>query len=127
MSKDKIESFIKWLDEQESRKDWTDYRLAKEANISFSVLSKARNNGVLPKWDACVAIANALKVSPITVFRVVGLLPPGSEDKVKYEDLEDMLEKLPAEDVEEIKSIAEMKLKRKDNEKSLKSLKSRKT
>lgn len=127
MPTDNIDIFVEWLDTQESLKGWTDYRLAKEANISFSVLSRARNDGVLPKWDACVAIAGALKVSPITVFRAAGLLPPGPDDQVQFNDWQYLLAQLTPEEQEEMREIAEGKIRRREKEKSLKSLDPRKS
>lgn len=74
MSPDKIDFFLNWLDEEENKKGWTDYRLAKEAGINPSVISNARS-GKLPGWEASLAIAKALRVDPVLVFRKVGLLP----------------------------------------------------
>jgi len=73
MSNERIESFIKWLDEQENLKGWTDNKLAVRAGISPSVLTRARQ-GSMPKWEACVAIASALNISPVIVFHKAGLI-----------------------------------------------------
>jgi len=67
--------FADWLDEQLQPRKWSDYRLAKEAGVSHSVISKARA-GIPPRWDACYKIATALNVLPESVFRAAGLLPP---------------------------------------------------
>ena len=67
--------FAEWLDEQLQPRNWSDYRLAKEAGVSHSVISKARA-GVPPRWEACYKIATALNVLPESVFRAAGLLPP---------------------------------------------------
>ena len=125
MPTDTIDKFTEWLDEQEAKKGWTDYRLAKEAKISSSVLSYARS-GKIPKWDACVAIAEALDVSPITVFRKAGLLPPGPEDETNFEDWKYLLSQMSPEDQEELRQIAELKLNNRQKENALKSLKTKK-
>lgn len=78
MSLQKQDEFIKWLDDLEEKKGWTDYRLSVETGLSSSVFSKARQ-GILPKWDALLRIANSLDVSPITAFRKAGLLPAGAD------------------------------------------------
>ena len=78
------ENFILWLDEELSSRNWSDYRLAKHAGISHSVLSKARS-GTLPKWDACLAIAKALGFNPVLIFEKAGLLPPTLE-KMSWND-----------------------------------------
>jgi len=85
MSVDTIDAFVEWIDEQEELKGWTDYRLAKEAGISTSILSRARNDGVVPKWEVCVAIAEALNVPPVLAFRKAGLLPadPNIDDTIE--------------------------------------------
>jgi transcriptional regulator with XRE-family HTH domain len=129
MSTNKIDDFIQWLDAEENARGWTDYRLAKEAKLSFSILSRARNSGVLPKWDACVAIAEAFKISPITVFRAAGLLPPApkdEEDEARLDDWIHLLKDIDPEDERELRQIAEVKIKRRSNEKLSKSLKSKK-
>jgi len=129
MSTDKTDDFIQWLDAEQNARGWTDYRLAKEAKISFSILSRARNNGALPKWDACVAIAEAFRISPITVFRAAGLLPPApkdEEDKARLDDWTHLLKDIDPEDERELRQIAEVKIKRRSNEKLPKSLKSKK-
>ncbi len=48
MSLQKQDEFIKWLDDLEEKKGWTDYRLSVETGLSSSVFSKARQ-GILPK------------------------------------------------------------------------------
>lgn len=97
----KSDEFITWLDQQLERKEWTDYRLGIKTGLSSSVFSKARQ-GILPKWDALVRIADALDVSPITAFRKAGLLPPEGENITKFDDWLFLLRQLPKEDQDEI-------------------------
>jgi transcriptional regulator with XRE-family HTH domain len=122
MSRQSTDAFVAWLDEQEERLGWTDYRLAAEAKISASVLSRARS-GLIPKWDACFAIAQAVKQSPITVFRKAGLLPPGPDGNVRFEDWEHLIGQLAPEDEAELRQIAEMKIERRKKEQRLRALK----
>lgn len=79
---EKIHPFIKWIDEIEAEKGWTDNKWTNAANLSASVLNNARNKGMIPKWDACKALAIAADKSPITAFRRAGLLGPGPDDKI---------------------------------------------
>lgn len=109
MTTDKMETFLQWLDSEEKSRGWTDYRLANEAGINPSVLSRARS-GTLPKWEACVSIAQAFRVSPITVFRAAGLLPSGSDDKISYDDWKYLLEKMTPEERDEVWRISQMKV-----------------
>lgn len=125
MSTDKIEIFITWLDAQEEARGWTDYRLAMEAKINPSVLSRARNDGVLPKWDACMAISNALNISPITVFRNAGLLPPGN-DEISFEDWQYLLVQMTPDERDEVMQIVTMKIERRKKAEGLKTLNTRK-
>lgn len=105
------DNFVRWLDEMEALKGWTDYRLSAETGLSSSVFSKARQ-GILPKWDALVRIADAFGISPITAFRKAGLLPAGPADKINFEDWQYLLTKLTQEEREELMQIATMKIER---------------
>jgi transcriptional regulator with XRE-family HTH domain len=78
--------FTQWLNNEKAKRGWTDYRLSAEAHISTSVLSNIKN-GRLPKWDACKSIAGALGVSPISIFRKAGLLPPAIEGNTVLEPI----------------------------------------
>jgi transcriptional regulator with XRE-family HTH domain len=125
MSQERTEIFIEWLDAIEKERGWTDYRLAVETKLSSSVFSKARQ-GILPKWDALIRIANATKKSPITAFRKAGLLPDGGEN-VTFEDWQYLLTELDPQDEAELRQIAELKIERRRKEKELKSLKPKRT
>jgi transcriptional regulator with XRE-family HTH domain len=74
MTQDKVEIFIKWLDSVLADNNLTDNQLAKKAKISHSVFSKVRNDGILPKWEACDKIAHALRIDAVEVFRAAGLI-----------------------------------------------------
>jgi transcriptional regulator with XRE-family HTH domain len=124
MSQQRVDEFISWLDALEDAKGWTDYRLAQETKLSSSVFSKARQ-GILPKWDALVRIAEAFDVSPITAFRKAGLLPPGGDD-VSFTDWQHLIAQMDPEDEAELKQIAKLKIERKKKEKSIKALKPKK-
>jgi len=117
--------FVEWLDEQEKVKSWTDNKLAVRAGISPSVLTRARQ-GTIPKWDACMAIAQALELSPISVFRAAGLLPPGTSSQVTLDDWQSLLEQMSPADRDEMRQIAIMKIERKKEDQKLKNLKTKK-
>lgn len=88
------EAFLAWLDKQLAENHLTDTQLANKAGISHSVISKARK-GTLPKWDACLAIAKALRVPEYEVFRVAGLLPTPSGYDAQMEGLHWDVDQLP--------------------------------
>lgn len=103
--------FLKWLNATEDKLGWTDYRFAKEAGISSSVLSRARSN-IPPKWDACAALADAAGVPREQVFRAAGLMKPDPKLSPLKEMLIEWLDQLPEEDAEELVAMAEAKLRR---------------
>ena len=118
--------FIQWIDDVEEELGWTDNKWATKAKISASVLSRARQQGVIPKWEACKALADGAKKSPITAFRRAGLLPPGPDDELSFEDWQHLLAQMTPEERDELKEIGVMKIDRRKKEKSLKTLKPKK-
>ncbi len=112
MSVSKQEEFIVWLDGELSRRGWSDYQLAKRAQISHSVISRARS-GSLPKWGACESIARALGMPTEFVFRKAGLLPSKTYDEAEYEQVAHLFGQLPRDDRERVlaflRTLAEMK------------------
>jgi len=102
------DTFLAWLDEQESLRNWSDHEVAKHAGISHSVISRARS-GMPPKWDACLAIANALDTSPVLVFRKAGLLPPQPETDEQFEQILYEAAQLTPEEQKELLAFIHMK------------------
>jgi transcriptional regulator with XRE-family HTH domain len=121
MSLQTKDAFIEWLDEMEDQRGWTDYRLSMETGLSSSVFSKARQ-GILPKWEALMRIAEAFHISPITAFRKAGLLPPDGGDRVQFADWQSLLDQLPEDEREDLRLIAEAKLQKVKKQKGLKKL-----
>ena len=79
MAEDKSQVFLQWLSVKLKERNLTENQLAKKAGIGHSNFTRARNKGILPKWEACYKIARALDVSPYEVFRAAGLLPPSPQ------------------------------------------------
>ena len=116
MTQERKHPFIVWVDEIESALTWTDNKWTTNAGISASVLTRARQ-GVLPKWEACLALANAANKSPITAFRKAGLLPPGPDEEINFEDWQYLLVQMTPEERDEMREIFIMKIdRRKKNE-----------
>jgi hypothetical protein len=67
--------FLTWVKEIENKKNWTDNQWATAAGLSHSIFSKARS-GILPRWDACAALADAADVPRDHAFRAAGLMKP---------------------------------------------------
>lgn len=94
MDQENVELFLKWLDSELAKNNLSDYQFATKAKMSHTVISKARK-GKLPKWEACVSIAKALRVDPIFVFRLAGLLPKIDETIEELNHLKFACESLP--------------------------------
>ncbi len=132
MNDDKISSIVdasfnEWLLEQMKQRDWTQADLARASGLNRQSISDYINlRRTNPEPDALVALAHGLNISPITVFRAAGLLPPGPDDEVKFEDWKFLLEQMSPEDEAELRRIAEMKIERHRKKQSLKSLRTEK-
>jgi len=80
-------SFADWLTEQLHKRKMTQKDLADKAGVGKSAINKiARRMVMRPDPRTYVAIAKALEVSPITVLRIAGILPPDPD----YPELEDL-------------------------------------
>lgn len=126
MSMDKGQVFIEWLDAQEAILGYTDYEVAKIGDFSHSALSRARIELIPPGWKICVKIAEVFKRSPITVFRKAGLLPPGVDDEISFEDWQYLLSQMTPDERDEVMQIVTMKIERRKKAEGLKSLNPRK-
>lgn len=62
--------------------------------------------------ETLVSISNALEVSPITVLRKAGLLPPGPDEDISFDDWKYLLEQLTPDEREEMRQIFVMKIER---------------
>jgi transcriptional regulator with XRE-family HTH domain len=102
--------FPQWLHKELKKRDWSQVDLSRKTGISTTqvarILSGERGFGV----EALVAISTALNVSPVTVLRIAGLLPPGPDDKINFEDWKYLLEKMTPEERDEIWRFSQMKI-----------------
>lgn len=115
MGKDEANPFINWLNQELVLRGWSYNRLAQQAGISMSVLSKARN-GRLPKWRACEAIAAALQMPPELVFRKAGLLAANPSDEAGFEDWVYILSQLSPLERQELLALARARLEIQERE-----------
>ena len=106
-------SFGEWLLEQLKNRGWTQAELARRAHISQPTLSRiiAETRRVGP--DAALAIARALGESPVTVYRLAGLLPPAppQSEAEKVREIVEILASVPEgpmrdEAIEAMRAIA---------------------
>jgi len=99
-------SFPEWLSDELKERSLTQSELARQAKLSRSVIQKIVNRLVKkPDTDTCRAIAGALNLSPITVFRYAKHLPPGDEIP-EMVDLEEVMSRLSTEKREEVVALA---------------------
>lgn len=109
--------FLDWVKEIETGKNWTDNQWATTAGLSHSVFSKARA-GILPRWDACVAMADAAGLPREQAFRAAGLMKPNPKLSPVKETLLHWVTQMDDTDVEDLNVMAEAKVKRKSNQAS---------
>ncbi len=106
-----MENFGDWLLKELEHRNWSQSDLVKAAGISRGTLSNiiSGTRGIGEK--SLIAIANALNISPITLFRKAGLLPEAGE-LVAFDDWQHLLAQLSHEEQEEMRQIAVMKIER---------------
>lgn len=121
------ENFGEWLRKEREDRGWSQSDLARLSGLHRQIINKTENGVSTPAVETFLALSMALKYSPIFLFRKAGLLPPGPENEVKFDDWQHLLSQLSPEDEAELRQIAEMKIERRTREKSLKSLKQKRT
>ena len=106
-----MDKFSEWLNEEMNKRGFSQSDLARASGLTRQVISYYLvGSSKSPNPQALIAIAHALGVSPISVFRKAGLLPPGPENEQQFEDWKYLLEKMPQDQQDELRQIAEMKL-----------------
>lgn len=105
--------FSDWLLAEMNKRGWAQADLSRASGLDRQVISNYVNRRrTNPEPDALIALAQAFKISPITIFRKAGLLPPDGGENVKFEDWEYLLTQLTQDEQEEIRQIAELKIER---------------
>jgi transcriptional regulator with XRE-family HTH domain len=106
--------FGDWVQIEREKRSWSQSDLSRYSGLHRAVISKIES-GTKPMPDTLSALAQAFKMSPITIFRIAGLLPEGG-DNTAFEDWQYLLNKLPPEEQEEVRKIVEMKVERRQKE-----------
>lgn len=101
-------------------------QLARILHVSHPTVTELVTYGKRPSFDTCMALAIWLEQSPILTLREAGLLPPGLDDEIRFEDWKYLINQLDPEDDAEMKQIAKLKIERKKQERGMKALKPRK-
>jgi transcriptional regulator with XRE-family HTH domain len=105
-------TFGTWLLAELEKRDMSQSDLARLSGLHRQIINKTENGVSMPAVETYIALANAFGISPIFLFRKAGLLPPGPENKVKIDDWEFMLEKMPEDEQEELYEIGQRKVER---------------
>lgn len=72
-------AFFEWLDAKLEERGMNDNQLSLKAGISNSVISKSRSGFQAIGYEACKAIAKALKVRETLVLQLAGHLEPDED------------------------------------------------
>jgi transcriptional regulator with XRE-family HTH domain len=117
--------FGHWLQAQREQRGWSQSDLARLSGLHRQIINKTESGVSRPSVETYLALADALKISPIAMLRIAGLLPPGSDDQARFDDWQFVLSQLSPEDQEEMRQLALLKIERRKKEQSLKTLRSR--
>lgn len=83
------------------KRGWSYRELARQADISNALVSRVLSGDMPASADFCIKIANTLEVSPETVLRLAGILPPASpaspSDDSTLQELVELARNLPPE------------------------------
>ena len=113
-------TFQSWLENELKTRGWTLNYLARRAGLSGGTLNNIMSGVRGVGFDTCKAVAEALNVPPVVVFRAAGLLPPEPEDNQKQLHLWHLFSQLDQDDQEDIFTLIEAKIQRKQSKKSVK-------
>jgi len=106
-----MENFGDWLIKEIENRNWSQSDLVKAAGISRGTLSNIISGTRGTGEKSLISIANALNISPITIFRKAGMLPEVGEQS-SMDDWQHVLDQLSPEEQEEIRQIAVLKIER---------------
>lgn len=106
-----METFSEWLVEQMRLRDMSQQDLAQKSGITPAQISRVISGQRGLGEKSLTALAHALRLSPITIFRKAGILPEGGEN-ASFEDWQFLLSQLAPDEQDEIRQIIEMKIER---------------
>lgn len=121
-----MSKFGDWLKSELESKKISQTELAYQIGVTPAQVSRIISGDRATTNDTLTAIAHALKVSPIKIFRKAGLLPDANGADVKLDDWAFLLDQMSPEDEVELRQIAELKIERRKKDQALKVLKTKK-
>jgi transcriptional regulator with XRE-family HTH domain len=104
-----------WLQQEREQRSLTQAELGKRSGVNRAVINKIENGFSRPTPETLNSIARGLQISPITIFRKAGILPPEPEYVPLLDEWNDIFYDLTEEDRFEILEIAKMKANRRKN------------
>ena len=120
------EAFVQKIKDKMTAENIGVTQLARKLKVSHPTMVELVTYGKKPSFDTCLALAGWFNQSPVSVLREAGLLPPGVNDEIQFEDWKFLIDQLDPADEAELRQIAEMKIERRKKEEVLKSLKPKK-
>lgn len=103
--------FNEWLLEKMKELDWSQADLSRASGLTTGAVSNYIN-GRIPGEAALRKIAKALHMSPETVFRAAGILPPEPKKDPAIDEILHLARNLPPEDVQDLIDLARAKIAR---------------
>jgi transcriptional regulator with XRE-family HTH domain len=101
--------FSEWLDAELKKKEWTRADLARHSHVRESTISMVYSGNRNVGLKLAKAIAEALSLPPITVFRAAGITEQEPEYIPLLDEWTAVFYELTQEDQQEILEIARMK------------------
>lgn len=80
-------------------------QLARLLEVSHPTIVDLVTYGKKPSFDTTVALAKWLKQSPVLTLREAGLLPPGSDEDIHWEDWKYLISQLTPQEEQNMKNL----------------------
>lgn len=104
--------FPNWLQNVLNELGWTQADLARKSDLATATISRIMSGYRRPDPESLLNIAMAFKMSPETVFRAAGLLPPKGEIAATMEEVNYKLGLLPPDQQQQVLEYVEFLLER---------------
>jgi transcriptional regulator with XRE-family HTH domain len=104
--------FPTWLQNEMTKRGWNQSDLARHSGITTGQISRILSGTRNPVPETLTAIARALRMPPVSVFRAAGLLPPDTELDELDRELLHLFDQLSPDDQIEIIELARLKIAR---------------
>jgi len=70
-----------WINQNREQRGWSIREFGRRIGVSHTHAARLANGDVEPDADMCIEIARAFGVSPESVMREAGILPPSARDQ----------------------------------------------